>query len=243
MNKENNERIEKIKDFIRDKGVYLVLMLCMAVIGIAAAAAYLPPKGDLQPSPLPEQAQLAEQVSYSEDESLSALLSPSPTPESTPAPVPDVTPDPSAPPAATPAPQREKAIAPVEGKLQWRFAVDELIYSRTLDQWMTHRGIDISAPKGTEVRCPWAGTVEEIYEDDSLGFTVKMAHSGGICSFYSNLRSDCPVKEGDLLNAGALVGYVGSSAIAECADPSHLHFEVTKDGKAVNPEDFVIIIG
>ena len=45
MNKENNERIEKIKDFIRDKGVYLVLMLCMAVIGIAAAAAYLPPKG------------------------------------------------------------------------------------------------------------------------------------------------------------------------------------------------------
>ena len=89
MNKENNERIEKIKDFIRDKGVYLVLMLCMAVIGIAAAAAYLPPKGELQPSPLPEQAQLAEQVSYSEDESLSALLSPSPTPEATPAPVPD----------------------------------------------------------------------------------------------------------------------------------------------------------
>ena len=102
MNKENNERIEKIKDFIRDKGVYLVLMLCMAVIGIAAAAAYLPPKGELQPSPLPEQAQLAEQVSYSEDESLSALLSPSPTPEATPAPVPDVTPDPSAPPAASP---------------------------------------------------------------------------------------------------------------------------------------------
>ena len=56
MNKENNERIEKIKDFIRDKGVYLVLMLCMAVIGIAAAAAYLPPKGDVQPSPQPEQA-------------------------------------------------------------------------------------------------------------------------------------------------------------------------------------------
>lgn len=243
MNKGNNERTEKIKDFIRDKGVYLVLMLCMAVIGIAAVAAYLPPRGDAQPSPEPEQAQLAEQVSFSEDESLSALLSPSPTPEATPAPVPDITPNPSPSPKASAAPQREKAIAPVEGKLQWRFAVDELIYSRTLDQWMTHRGIDIAAPKGTEVRCPWAGTVEEVYEDDSLGYTVKMAHSGGLCSYYSNLRSDCPVKEGDLLNAGALVGYVGSSAISECSDPAHLHFEVTKDDKAVNPEDYVIIIG
>ncbi|MBR5292868.1 MAG: peptidoglycan DD-metalloendopeptidase family protein [Clostridia bacterium] len=243
MNKENNERIEKIKDFIKDKGVYLVLMLCMAVIGIAAAAAYLPPRGESQPSPVPEQAQLTEQASHSEDESLSALLSPSPTPKATAAPVPDVTPDPSPAPKATATPQREKAVAPVEGKLQWRFAVNELIYSRTLDQWMTHRGIDIASPKGTEVRCPWAGTVEEVYEDDSLGYTVKMAHSGGICSYYSNLRSDCPVKEGDLLNAGALVGYVGNSAISECSDPAHLHFEVTKDGEAVNPEDFVVIIG
>ncbi len=243
MNNKNSERIEKIKDFIQDKGVYLVLMLCMAVIGIAAAAAYLPPKGKDQPQPSPEQTQLAEQVSLSDDESLTALLSPSPSPKATPAPVADITPDPSPSPKASAAPLREKAIAPVEGKLQWRFAVDELIYSRTLNQWMTHRGIDIAAPKGTEVRCPWTGTVEEIYEDDSLGITVKVAHSGGMCSLYSNLRSDCPVKEGDLLNAGALVGYVGSTAIAECSDPSHLHFEVTKDGEAVNPEEYVIIMG
>lgn len=243
MNEQNNDRIEKIKDFIRDKGVYLVLMLCVAVIGLAAAAAYLPPKGDAQPSPEPEQAQLAEQVSQSDDESLSALLSPSPSPTATLAPVADVTPAPSAAPKASATPQREKAVAPVEGKLQWRFAVDELIFSRTLNQWMTHRGIDISAPKGAEVRCPWAGTVEEIYEDDSLGITVKVAHSGGLCSIYSNLRTDCPVKEGDLLNAGALIGYIGDTAIAECSDPSHLHFEVTKDGEAVDPEEYVIIIG
>ena len=239
MNEQNNERIEKIKDFIRDKGVYLVLMLCMAVIGLAAAAAYLPPKEQ----PLPQEAQPAEQASHSDDQTLAALLSPTPTPERTPAPVPEVTPDPAPSPAVAAPPRREKAIAPVEGALQWRFAVDELIYSRTLDQWMTHRGIDISAPKGTEVRCPWAGTVEEVYEDDALGYTVKMAHSGGICSYYSNLRSDCPVKEGALLNAGAVIGYVGDTAISECSDPSHLHFEVTKDGEPVDPEEYVIIIG
>lgn len=241
MTQHNNDRIEKIRTFIQDKGVYLVLMLCVAVIGIAAAAAYLPGK-DTAPA-LPEQAQPAEPASHSDDESLSALLTPSPSPSATPAPVPDITPDPSPAVTASPKPQREKAIAPVEGKLQWRFAVDELIFSRTLEQWMTHRGVDIAAPKGTEVRTPWAGTVEEIYDDDSLGTTVKVAHSGGLCSQYSNLKTDCPVREGDLINAGALIGYVGDTAISECADPAHLHFEVTKDGKPVNPEDYVIIIG
>ena len=241
MDKENNGITEKIRGFMQDKGIYVMLMLCMAVIGIAVAAAYLPTKDDPAPSEQAETAQPAEPVSHSEDESLSALVAPSPSPAA--AADTTITPEPSATPAVTPAPQRQKAVAPVEGKLQWRFAVTELIYSRTLDQWMTHRGIDISAPKGTEVRCPWAGTVEEIYEDDSLGFTVKVAHSGGLCSLYSNLRSDSPVKEGALINAGAVIGYVGSSAIAECSDPSHLHFEVHKDGKAVDPEEYVTIIG
>lgn len=240
MNRENNNTIEKIRDFLRDKGVYVVLMLCMAVIGISAAAAYLPPK-DAQPGPDEEQVPIAEQVSQSGDETLAALLTPSPAPAVTPSPVPDITPNPS--PKASAAPRREKAVAPVDGKVQWRFAVDELIYSPTLDQWTTHRGIDIAAPKGAEVRCPWAGTVEEIYKDDSLGYTVKVAHSGGLCSFYSNLRSDCPVKEGMLINAGTVVGYIGNSAIAECSDPSHLHFEITKDGDAADPLEYVVVIG
>ncbi len=240
MNRENNNTFEKIRGFLQDKGVYLVLMLCMAVIGIGAAAAYLPPR-EVESLPNESPAPASEQVSRSSDDTLSALLTPSPSPAATASPMPDISPAPK--PAATVAPRREKAVAPVEGKVQWRFAVDELIYSSTLDQWMTHRGVDLAAPKGAEVRCPWAGTVEEVYEDDVLGFTVKVAHSGGICSFYSNLRSDCPVKEGMLINAGTVVGYVGSSAIAECSDPSHLHFEVTKDGEAVDPMDYVVVIG
>ena len=241
MNEKNNDRIEKIKNFLQDKGVYLVLLLCVAAIGLAAAAAYLPPRD--QPQPAEELAESAEQVSHSKDQTLTALLTPSPSPTASPAPVADITPQPSPSPKASATPQREKVPAPVEGKLQWRFAVNELIYSRTLDQWMTHRGIDISAPKGTEVRCPWAGTVEEIYEDDSLGVTVKVAHSGGLCSLYSNLRSDCPVKEGALINTGTVIGYVGETAIAECSDPAHLHFELLKDGEPVNPEEYVIILG
>ena len=131
--------------------------------------------------------------------------------------------------------------APLKGKVQWRFAVDELIYSRTLDHWTTHRGIDISCAKGAEVHCPWNGKVEEIYEDDSLGITVRVSHSDGLESLYSNLRTGCPVKAGQRLNAGDLIGYVGETAVAECGDGAHLHFEVRKDGKSVDPAEYVTV--
>lgn len=125
--------------------------------------------------------------------------------------------------------------------MQWRFAVDELIYSRTLDHWTTHRGIDISCANGAEVHCPWNGKVEEIYEDDSLGITVRVSHSDGLESLYSNLRTGCPVKAGQRLNAGDLIGYVGETAVAECGDGAHLHFEVRKDGRSVDPAEYVTV--
>ena len=58
------------------------------------------------------------------------------------------------------------------------------------------------------------GKVEEIYEDDSLGITVRVSHSDGLESLYSNLRTGCPVKAGQRLNAGDLIGYVGETAVA-----------------------------
>lgn len=238
MTDENRSLKDKIRDFLEEKGVYVVLLSSVAIVGIAAAAAYWPkqqPQPSIEPSPAP--------VSQNEDQTLSeALLStPVPTPTASPSALPDITPDPSPGPSATHAPAYDKAPAPLKGKVQWRFAVDELIYSRTLDHWTTHRGIDISCAKGAEVHCPWNGKVEEIYEDDSLGITVRVSHSDGLESLYSNLRTGCPVKAGQRLNAGDLIGYVGETAVAECGDGAHLHFEVRKDGRSVDPAEYVTV--
>jgi len=232
MTDENRSLKDKIRDFLEEKGVYVVLLSSVAIVGVAAAAAYWPkqqPQPSIEPSPAP--------VSQNEDQTLSeALLStPVPTPTASPSALPDITPNPSPGPSATHAP------APLKGKVQWRFAVDELIYSRTLDHWTTHRGIDISCAKGAEVHCPWNGKVEEIYEDDSLGITVRVSHSDGLESLYSNLRTGCPVKAGQRLNAGDLIGYVGETAVAECGDGAHLHFEVRKDGRSVDPAEYVTV--
>ena len=61
-----------------------------------------------------------------------------------------------------------------------------------------------------------------------------------LVSVYANLRENVPVKAGDKLRAGDSLGRVGDSAISECGSPSHLHFEIHKDGKPVNPEDYCL---
>lgn len=229
---------EKTLAFLKDKGLYVVALLCLLVIGGAAFFAYAPEESEAaRPTPTPAQ------VSYSTDERLSeaarATPTPWPSPSSSPAPAASAAP---ATPAPTKKPGREKRSAPVKGALQWAFAADELVYSATLRQWMTHSGIDIAAAKGTEVYAVWGGTVDAVYEDDALGVTVELSHSDGLCTTYANLAADPPVKEGQRVNANAPIGQIGATALAECADPSHLHFEIHKDGKAVDPLDYVLLI-
>lgn len=232
---------EKTLAFLKDKGLYLVALLCLLVVGGAAYFAYGAPQG-VDPGPTPAPAQ----VSSSKDERLSEALHPSPTaPAATPSPMPSASPAASQAPATptpTKKPGREKRSAPVKGALQWGFAAEELVYSSTLHQWMTHNGIDIACPKGTEVYAVWGGTVDAVYEDDSLGITVEIAHSDGLRTTYANLAENPAVKEGQRVNANDPVGKIGNTALAECADPSHLHFEIHKDGKVVNPLDYVLLI-
>lgn len=228
---------EKTLAFLRDKGLYVAALVGLLVIGGAAFFAYSPEKEQEAP-PAPSPAQ----VSSSRDERLTEAIRPTPAPSPSAAPSATPSPTPQATPASTKKPAREKRSAPVKGAMQWGYAAQELVYSNTLRQWMTHSGIDIAAAKGTEVYAVWGGTVDAVYEDDALGITVEIVHSDGLRTLYANLAEDPPVKEGQKVNANASIGKIGNTALAECADPSHLHFEIHKDGKSVNPLDYVLLI-
>ncbi|MBO4847703.1 MAG: M23 family metallopeptidase [Clostridia bacterium] len=160
-----------------------------------------------------------------------------PEPTAKPTLIPDMTPAPSQEPART---EAVKWNSPVKGRIIRGYAMDCLIYSKTLGQWMTHRGVDIAAPKGEEVRAVEKGTVVKVYDDDMMGTTVIIAHEGGLSSVYSGLRRDPPVKEGDAVGSRALIGYVGDTAISECAEESHLHFELMRDGAPIDPRTAVL---
>ena len=128
---------------------------------------------------------------------------------------------------------------PVEGEILREFAKDSLVYSATLDEWITHNGIDIAADKTTVVKASEAGTVKSIKNDPRYGLTIVIEHVNGFSSVYSNLLTAEFVEEGETVEKGQTIGTVGNTATFEIADESHLHFEILKDSEYVDPELYV----
>ena len=245
MEEMKNDRMERLRLFLRNNGFYIALVVCLVVIGGAILLLAL----DREPEAEAERKEDADQiviVGQSEDERLPGIFhaptvkpvaaaTPVPTAIPLPTPAPTAVPEPTAKPASAPS----KAAPPVQGEIVFGFAVDKLLYSVTLDQWTTHPAVDIKADAGTQVKCVFAGTVERVYQDDALGYTVVVQHANDRTTVYANLGVNVRVKVGDRLNAGDVVGVVGTSAISECALPAHLHFAVLVEGKAKDPAKYV----
>lgn len=136
-------------------------------------------------------------------------------------------------------PEKPVFIRPVSGKISLDYAVDALIYSKTMGDWRTHDGIDIEAQLGTKVFAAAAGTVSEIYEDDMLGTTVIIDHGNGLKSIYANLAAIPTVQVGDTVLGGDVIGAVGSTALGETGEVSHLHFAMTLNDNPVDPTEYL----
>lgn len=238
--------IDKISNFVTGKGFYLVVLVCIAAIGLSGFYLVRSLRGDpgSQVEDLPAAG--------------SAAITASPAPVTTPRPqvtlrpvLPTATPEPAATPtpaptpAATPAPTPVPTPAalvftwPVNGPVIAPHSVEALAYDETMGDWRTHAGVDISVELGCRVLATAAGTVSAVYEDDLMGTTVEIDHGSGLVSIYSNLDTTPAVKVGSKVSTGTLIGAVGSTAAAESGRPPHLHFAMLKNNVAVNPEDYL----
>lgn len=128
---------------------------------------------------------------------------------------------------------------PVEGEIVREFAIDNLVYSETLQEWTTHTGIDIKAEKTTVVKSAEEGTVKTIKNDPRYGLTVIVEHEGGYQTVYSNLLTSEFVVEGEKIKKGQSIGTVGNTAAFEIADEPHLHFEIIKDSVHIDPSIYL----
>lgn len=126
-------------------------------------------------------------------------------------------------------------IKPVDGEIIKDFAKDNLIYSKTLEEWVIHTGVDIKAEKTTIVKSAEEGIIKSIKNDPRYGITVVIEHNKGYKTVYSNLYTAEFVKEGEKVLKGQTIGTVGDTAIFEIADESHIHFEILKDEEYVDP--------
>ena len=124
---------------------------------------------------------------------------------------------------------------PVDGKIQKMFSSDKVIYSKTLQMWKTHDGIDISANVGKVIKSVEKGVVSKVYSDSFYGTTIIIEHLQGYKSCYSNLDEEVLVKENQVVLKGQKIGKIGSSAIGEIKDDSHLHFCLVKGEEIIDP--------
>ncbi|MDR1391883.1 MAG: M23 family metallopeptidase [Clostridiales bacterium] len=129
-------------------------------------------------------------------------------------------------------------VLPVSGQIIKECSLDDLVYSKTLDDWRTHNGIDIECAIGTPVKAARDGLVEKIYQSDELGITLVLNHGNGLNTVYSNLQDINFIEIGKKVKTGDIIGGVGSSSSFECADPPHLHFEFIKNGEVQKPMNY-----
>lgn len=128
---------------------------------------------------------------------------------------------------------------PVDGEIMREYAKDNLVYSATLEEWVTHMGIDIKADKTTIVKSAEAGTVKSIKNDPRYGLTIVIEHEDGFKTVYANLLTSEFVVEGEKVEKGQSIGTVGNTAVFEIADEPHLHFEILKDSIQVDPNIYI----
>ena len=112
------------------------------------------------------------------------------------------------------------------------------IYFSTLNQYKYHPAVVIAAELGSEVRSAARGKVSQIRNDEETGTTLTMELGNGYEAIYGQL-ADLTVEEGDTIEAGTLIGYVGEPTKYYTLEGSNLYFQLLKDDDPVNPMDFL----
>lgn len=113
-----------------------------------------------------------------------------------------------------------------------------LSYSQTFSDYRYHEGIDIKGDRFAEVYPVLAGRVIKVENSRYEGKKVTVDHGGGWQSIYAHLE-EIFCREGNTVKAGAALGQVGQPGLNEILEGPHLHFVLKKDGKVVNPLEYL----
>lgn len=127
---------------------------------------------------------------------------------------------------------------PVIGTLGRAYAEDPVLF-KTTNTYKTHLAMDIKAEEGAAVSAVGAGVVKKVGVDTE-GNYVEIDHQNGLTTIYGNLQDQVAVKEGDAVTAGQQIGTIGNTTnLAYEEYGTYLHFQVMKDGVAVDPAKYV----
>lgn len=108
-------------------------------------------------------------------------------------------------------------------------------FGDTISRTASHNGHDWAVNTGTKVRVAAEGVVELAYFSESYGYNILINHNNGFKTRYAHL-SEVKVSKGEKVEQSQVIALSGSTGFST---GPHLHFEVVKDGKRVNPIEYV----
>ena len=255
--------MNKIRDFMRDRGLLLVLLACAACAVGVGVWAVRTLRGQMQQEldgrngkAGVEEYPGIEAAPGGEDEwvvqpGLDVAGNVSGVPKPTATPVPSAKPSArpsgsgsgsasgggSGSPAALPAPQTPACTSPVSGRLVQRFSGDELVYNQTLGDWRTHNGADYACSEGETVYAPVSGTVVRVTTGGNWGGVVEIAAADDTLWRVCGVDA-ATVAEGAKVTTGSQIGTAGTVP-AESLLGSHIHLEIEQDGVCRDPASFL----
>ena len=130
---------------------------------------------------------------------------------------------------------------PMSGNISQEYGCTGVVYEPRVGKCRHfHAGIDVVAPYGTPIRASGPGTVLYIGWNYADGYDpawiVIVAHSSGLETWYAHMQPNYPVRAGDSVSTGQVVGYEGNTGHSTGA---HLHWAVRFNGAFVNPRLFL----
>lgn len=114
------------------------------------------------------------------------------------------------------------------------FSDGEMIFAKTMGDWRTHNGTDYRGAVGDPVKAVNNGKVKAVYDDALWGTVVEIDHGNGLLARYCGLGKGSTVQAGGLIKIGEKVGNLGAVPM-ESAENPHLHLELLRDGKFIDP--------
>ena len=134
--------------------------------------------------------------------------------------------------------EEDSLVWPSAGTILIDYSMDGSVYFPTLNQYKYNQALIIGSETGNQVLSSAKGIVESVTVDEETGTTVVMNIGNGYKLTYGQLK-ELAVGEGDVVEAGALIGYVSEPTKYYSTEGSNLYFAMTHDGTAVDPVLFL----
>ncbi len=131
-------------------------------------------------------------------------------------------------------------LLPLNSKVVKDYSDGDMVYSKTMDDWRTHNGIDISGNIGDNAIAVQDGTILEVISDELWGEVVVIQHGNGLKARYCGVKAT--VKPDEKIEQGQVIGTVVAIPLEE-KDGVHIHLETEVDGKSVDPIKALNLLG